>query len=456
MAATKMAPNLSPNLSQALSPSYAADDCIGTPTPTPDSDPTPTPTPTPTPDSDSTSVGARAHIKRLCLRDFRNHAAADIDCDGRVVVITGVNGIGKTNLLESVSMLSGGLGAGRGLRGATFEALVHTPEYNEAHNQEIYNQETCIGSWQVLADIITDAIPSRLVVNYNAGQNASQSGRRLTLDGDAVRGLEILNELTPQLWLTPAMDRLFVDGASGRRKFLDRFAQSLRAASAKHWGQYERAMRERNRLLQDSTGEQTSWLDSLEDMMAAQGVAIAAARLHAFDVLAAGLLSTPQTPFPCADIALAGDLEAQLRTRPAIEVEDAFRETLRSMRGRDGAAGRALSGPHRSDLIVHLEGKNMPAAAASTGEQKGLLLGLLLAQAYAIVGETGKAPLLLLDEVAAHLDATRRQALAVLLADLGAQVWITGTDAPIFETMFGGVFGGVSGATNDLKHIELT
>ena len=227
------------------------------------------------------------------------------------------------------------------------------------------------------------------------------------------------------------MDRLFTDGASARRKFLDRFAQSLNPATTRHWRGFERAMRERNRLLQEQCTDD-SWLSSIEDTMAVEGVALACARLRGLDVLAEGLALMPQTPFARASITLEGEWEANLRTHAALDVEDALRATWAQARPRDGAAGRTLSGPHRSDLNVRHAEKDMPAAAASTGEQKALLVGLLLAQAYSVERETGLVPLLLLDEVGAHLDAHRRAALATLLAGLRGQVWMTGTEPHIF------------------------
>jgi DNA replication and repair protein RecF len=231
---------------------------------------------------------------------------------------------------------------------------------------------------------------------------------------------------------------LFNDGASGRRKFLDRFAQTLDAGLSRHLSQFERAMRERNKLLQAGNSQQAnnSWLDGLEDTMALQGVAIAASRLSALDTLAQGLAQMPDNAFPRAQVALEGALEAALRDRSALEVEDDYRSQLRQARGLDAAAGRTLEGPHRSDLKVSHSAKAMPASACSTGEQKALLVGLILAQARSVAARLGDVPVLLLDEVAAHLDAHRRAALADILSDLGGQSWITGTDIDMF-TAFG-------------------
>ncbi|MEC7163224.1 MAG: DNA replication and repair protein RecF, partial [Pseudomonadota bacterium] len=284
--------------------------------------------------------------------------------------------------------------------------------------------------WTVLADITTATAPMRVGVGFADGG----TGRDLRVDGAPARGFEKISMALPQLWLTPAMDRLFTDSAGGRRRFIDRFAQTLVPGLSTQLNQYERAMRERNKLLQ-TPGTQFSgngWLDGLEENMASLGTAIAAARLAALDALAEGLAAMPETVFPRAEVALEGTLEAVLRAQPAIEVEDGWRARLQAERARDAAAGRSLEGPHRTDLHVTHAAKNMAAAKCSTGEQKGLLVGLIMAQARSVAARTGDVPILLLDEVAAHLDATRRQALFEILQDLGGQSWITGTDATAF------------------------
>ena len=353
------------------------------------------------------------HIAALRLTHFRSHENLTLDCASRAMVLLGANGIGKTNVLEALSMLA----PGRGLRGAAFDDM---------------RFERRLG-WTVGSDIAT---PEGLV---RAGVGWRDGARRVRIDG-ANGKMDDMADMLPQLWLTPSMDRLFVDGASGRRKFLDRFAQSLDASLTKSLGAYEKAMRERNRLLQDNGGAQNGWLDGLEEAMALNGVAIAAARLTALDALAGGLSAIPEAAFPRAEIALLGTLEASLRTQSALEAEDQFRRHLAAARALDAAAGRCLDGPHRSDLQVHYAAKNMPAADCSTGEQKALLVGLILAQAHCVAAQRGAVPILLLDEVAAHLDATRRAALAEILLALGGQSWITGTDEQSFDG-FDAVFG---------------
>jgi DNA replication and repair protein RecF len=353
------------------------------------------------------------HIEALRLTHFRSHENLTLDCAPRAMVLLGANGIGKTNVLEALSMLA----PGRGLRGAAFDDM---------------RFERSLG-WTVSSDIATPDGPVRAGIGWRDG------ARRVRIDG-ANGKMDDIAHMLPQLWLTPAMDRLFVDGASGRRKFLDRFAQSLDASLTKSLNAYEKAMRERNRLLQDNGCAQNGWLDGLEEAMALHGVAIAAARLTALDALAVGLAAIPEAAFPRAEIALSGTLEASLRTQSALEVEDRFRAHLADTRALDGAAGRCLDGPHRSDLQVHYAAKNMPAADCSTGEQKALLVGLILAQAHCVAAQRAAVPLLLLDEVAAHLDATRRAALAEILHALGGQSWITGTDEQSFDG-FDAVFG---------------
>ncbi len=327
--------------------------------------------------------------------------------------MTGENGIGKTNILEAISMLA----PGRGLRGAQLEEIT---------------RHDCDG-WHVLVELAGPTGLARVSVDY---QNTG-IGRRLRLDGEPMQGFEQLAAMVPQLWLTPAMDRLFTDAARGRRKFLDRFAQTLDPAVARHIAHFEKAMRERNKLLQTPgiAVQQNSWLDGLEEAMALQGVAIGVARLGALDTLAQGLAQMPENAFPRAGVALEGTLEADLRARSsALDVEDGYRTRLASARGVDAAAGRTLEGPHRSDLVVTHQAKGQPAATCSTGEQKALLVGLVLAQARSAAARLTNVPVLLLDEVGAHLDKHRRGALADILADLGGQSWITGTELDNFAS----------------------
>ena len=366
---------------------------------------------------------ATPHISCLRLTHFRSHEGLKLDCASGAVVITGQNGGGKTNVLEALSMLA----PGRGLR----SARLHEMQY---HNR--------LG-WTVSVDVEG---PHGVI---KAGIGLKDNARQLRIDG-ANGKIDDIAHLLPQLWLTPSMDRLFVDSAGGRRKFLDRFAQSLDAGMARALSGFEKAMRERNKLLAESDGlpdaAQSAWLDGLEETMALTGTAIAAARLAALDALAIGLTAIPDAAFPRAEISLAGQLEADLRQRSALDVEDGYRAMLAAARALDAAAGRTLEGPHRSDLWVNYAAKNMPAAACSTGEQKALLVGLILAQAHSVAERRGAVPILLLDEVTAHLDRYRREALADILAALGGQSWITGTDSEMFasfQSAFGPRYSGI-------------
>lgn len=350
---------------------------------------------------------AAPYISHLRLQDFRNYTTLSGSFGPRVNILIGANGVGKTNILEAVSLI----GAGRGLRGSNFSDL---------------SRRDATGVWAIGADVSLAHGESRVRINFNG------AGRDLLIEGEAGTSFDSLSQMLPQLWLTPAMDRLFVDAASGRRKFFDRFAAGLTPSLAANAAAYEKAMRERNRLLGEGT-QQTVWLDSLEETMAVKGTAVAWARLEALDNLAAGIAHMPETGFPRARIGLEGDLEMALRSQTLLAVEDMFRDRLAVSRAQDMAAGRTLYGPHRSDLLVYYAAKDMPASQCSTGEQKALLIGLILAQAHSIASQTGDVPMLLLDEVAAHLDPDRRQALSQTLDDLGGQVWITGTDAQSFD-----------------------
>lgn len=351
-------------------------------------------------------------FRRLALTNFRSYAGVDIVFDGRPVAITGANGAGKTNILEAISLF----GAGRGLRSARLDEL---PRIEGD------------GGWAVSARLVDGADERRLGV----GARASRPDRRTCrIDEAAASGPAAFSDLVRFVWLTPAQDRLFMDGASERRRFLDRMALARDAAHGRAAQDYEKAMRQRQRLL-DEGRRDDAWLSALEAQMATAGVAIAAARRETVGALAAADVSGGA--FPAADIALEGLLEAALETAAAADVEDDFADRLRAGRRADAEAGRALAGPHRSDLlVVHVE-NGRPARLCSTGEQKALLIGLVLANANALAlarTYAGRAaPLvLLLDEIAAHLDEDRRAALFDILDELGFQTFMTGTDASLF------------------------
>ncbi|MEZ5920252.1 MAG: DNA replication/repair protein RecF [Parvularculaceae bacterium] len=365
-------------------------------------------------DCDARPVGTarvRARIRRLTLSDFRSYERLDIEFDGRPIALSGRNGAGKTNILEAISLI----GPGRGLRSARLDEL---PRIGGA------------GGWAVAARLEDELGEKSLGV----GALASDRARRVCrIDGAASSGPSAFADHLRFLWLTPAQDRLFMEGASERRRFLDRMTLAHDPAHGEAANAYETAMRQRQRLL-DERSRDEAWLAALELKMAEAGVALAAARREMASALTAAGVSEDGGAFPAAEIALEGVLEALLANAPAADVEDEYAGLLRKNRRVDAEAGRALSGPHRSDLLVTHRAKGRAARLCSTGEQKALLIGLILANARALSMRSGAAPLiLLLDEIAAHLDEARRAALFDILDELGFHCFMTGTDASLFE-----------------------
>jgi DNA replication and repair protein RecF len=363
----------------------------------------------------------RVWVERLRLTDFRNYTALALDIGPGPIVLTGPNGAGKTNLMEAVSLLA----AGQGLRRAPYVEL------------------TRLGAptWAVAGTIRTPNGPVTIGTGIESQEASARSGRVVRVDGQARSGSGFLAGEIDIFWLTPAMDGLFTGPAGERRRFLDRLIPSFDPGYRTSLGQFERAMQQRNRLLADDVREDARFA-GLERVMAEAGVAVAAARAVAVAELAATIAArreaAAQSPFPWADLAIAGSLEADLVHSPAVDVEDAYAVTLSRVRERDRAAGRALDGPHRADLIVGHGPKAMPAAVCSTGEQKALLVGLVLAHADHIRRHRdGRAPILLLDEIAAHLDPLRRAALFDEIVALEGQTWMTGTDPEGFSALAG-------------------
>jgi len=355
-------------------------------------------------------------VTRLALTDFRNYRTARLDLAAGPVVLTGFNGAGKTNLLEAVSVLS----PGRGLRNARLADFDRWPA----------NDDDGVAGWAVAATIET----RRGAVKIGTGRDPAGGERRVVrIDGENARGQAALGEVIGVTWLTPQMDRLFIEGPSARRRFLDRLVLGFDPAHAARVSSYEHAMRERSRLLRDGADDAV-WFDAVEETMAAQGVAVAAARRDAVERLDEAC-AIAEGPFPRARLALQGTVEAWLDGLPALAAEDRFRAALKDGRAVDAASGGATVGPHRSDLAVTHAGKGLPAEALSTGEQKALLISIVLAHARLQRQLRGEPPLLLLDEVAAHLDAARRDALFATLIDFESQVWLTGTDAAIFAPL---------------------
>ena len=352
-------------------------------------------------------------VRRLTLTDFRNWGSLRVELGVAPVVLTGPNGAGKTNLLEALSFLA----PGRGLRRARLgQATRHGTDTGWA----IYAR--------VDASEGTVEIGTGLVREEGAPNTAER--RQVRLDGRAAQPVALAG-LGPVSWLTPSMDRLFVEAASGRRRFLDRLVYGDDPDHARRVASYDTALRERAKLLAERRGD-ASWLGALEAQMAEHGIAIACARADLVTRLDAAL-AEDSAPFPSAALTMTGEVEGWLARLPALGAEDAFREALAAARARDAEAGGAAVGPHRSDLLVTHRARGVVAAECSTGEQKALLLSIVLADARLTAARRGLAPLLLLDEVAAHLDSVRRDALFERLRGLGAQAWLTGTDSALFQ-----------------------
>ncbi|MFQ5783692.1 MAG: DNA replication/repair protein RecF [Alphaproteobacteria bacterium] len=345
------------------------------------------------------------------LTDFRSFSGIVVEPDARPVVLSGPNGAGKTNILEALSLLS----PGPGLRRARLGELLRRDAAPDA-------------GWAVAVTVETP----QGVFDIGTGQapGASDSRRVVRIDGRPARGQAALAEAFGVLWLTPAHDRLFVDGAGARRRFLDRLVYGFDPGHARRIAAYERALRERARLLREGPADAV-WLDSLEGTMAACGVAVAAGRRATVRDLAT-VLARGVGPFPGAEVTLDGAVEDWLDAGPAVEAEARFAAALSDARRHDAEAGGARIGPHRSDLAVRHRTKAMPAAQCSTGEQKALLIAMVLAAARLQARRRGAPPLLLLDEVAAHLDEDHRRALFDAIAMIGAQAWLSGTDRALF------------------------
>ena len=372
------------------------------------------------------------HVARLRLTDFRNYASLALDFRPGPVVLTGENGAGKTNLLEAVSFLT----PGRGLRRA---ALAEVALGGRATGFAIHARvESAAGEVEIGTGTVGDR-PAE-------GESVT---RKVRINGAPTRNADEMLDWLRVIWLTPAMDALFTGSASDRRRFLDRLVLAIDPSHGRRSLDFEKAMRGRNRLLAENSRD-GAWFDAIEAQMAETGSAIAAARVEMVRLLAAMVERLPdEGPFPRSFIALQGSLEEALAGgQAAVETEEAYRETLVRERPRDRAAGRTLEGPHRADLMVRHRPKDMPAALCSTGEQKALLTGLVLSHARLVAELTGAAPILLLDEIAAHLDAGRRAALFSILEELGSQVFMTGTDAALFSSLEGRAqFLTVSGGT---------
>ena len=358
-----------------------------------------------------------SRLHRLTLTHFRNYRAASLAPRGDMIVLVGPNGAGKTNCLEAISFLS----PGRGLRRATLDDV--------ADNQGD-------GSWAVSAEVEGALGLATLGTGIEpAPDNDAPSSRRCRIDREPVPSATAFGEHLRMVWLTPAMDGLFTGAASERRRFFDRLVLAVDSEHSSRVSALERALRSRNRLLEVRNYDD-HWCDAIERETAELAVAVAAMRGQTLSRLDAMLQGrSAASAFPSGRISLDGWMENALLQEPATAVEDRYRAILRESRARDAAAGRTLDGPHLTDFQVVYAPKNMPARDASTGEQKALLIGLVLAHANLVADMTGIIPLLLLDEVVAHLDPGRRAALFDELARLGSQVWMTGADPQAFSAI---------------------
>ncbi len=356
-----------------------------------------------------------ARIRRLTLTNFRSYHAAQIDLRDGLVVLVGANGAGKTNLLEAISFFA----PGRGLRRATLDEVA----FAEGD-----------GAWAVSAEVEGALGLATLGTGIAApaADNVALS-RICRIDREPVSSVAAFSDHLRLVWLVPAMDALFNGPASERRRFLDRLVLAVDAQHSSRVSALERSLRSRNRLLEDARAD-PHWLDAVEHETAELAVAVAALRAETVGRLQSALAarSDPAAPFPAARISLDGWMEQLVPSRPAVEIEDRYRTVLKENRARDAAAGRTLDGPHLTDLAVIHAGKGIAAAEASTGEQKALLIGLVLAHAGLLTEMSGFQPVLLLDEVVAHLDPLRRSALYAELEKLGAQAWLTGADPAAF------------------------
>jgi DNA replication and repair protein RecF len=354
-----------------------------------------------------------ARIRRLTLTNFRSYRSAGLETERDLVVLAGANGAGKTNLIEAISLLT----PGRGLRRATYDEVA----FSEGD-----------GSWAVSTEIegMLGLATLGTGIEPPAGEETARS-RLCRVDREPVGSAAAFADHLRVVWLTPSMDQLFMGPASERRRFLDRLVLAVDAEHTSRVSALERSLRSRNRLLEEPLPDQ-HWLDAIEHETAELAVAVAAGRSETVQRLQAALARRQDETFPSAEIALDGWMEKVLPSHPAVEIEERYRAVLKGNRPRDAAAGRTLDGPHLTDLSVVYAPKGIPAVDASTGEQKALLIGLVLAHSGLLAEMTGFAPVLLLDEVVAHLDPGRRAALYDALGRLGAQVFMTGADPAAF------------------------
>ncbi|MGI9420131.1 MAG: DNA replication/repair protein RecF [Geminicoccaceae bacterium] len=350
-------------------------------------------------------------VRRLILTDFRSYPALRVEIDDRPVVLTGSNGAGKTNLLEAVSLLA----PGRGMR--------------RAKSTDLDRRDG--GPWSVAARVEHGGLTSE--IGTGRADEGGRERRIVRINGVPAPNQAALGDLVSVLWLTPAMDRLFQEGSSERRRFLDRLVLANDAAHVGRVSSYGQALKERGRLLRTGRAD-PAWLDALEARAAETAIAIAAARRQTVNALSAALADDPG-PFPRPTIGLDGTVETWLSSLSALDCEQQLVERFKACRIKDAESGTTAIGPHRSDLIVHDAASGTPAGEGSTGQQKALLVSICLAEARRRAGLDQRLPILLLDEIAAHLDAERRKHLFDELVSLGTQAWLTGTDNSVFQPL---------------------
>jgi DNA replication and repair protein RecF len=362
---------------------------------------------------------ATSRIARLILQDFRTYASLDLTVSRPLVALVGENGAGKTNVLEAISLFM----PGRGLRRAELGEMAR----NEGP-----------GSFAISVTLDAPYGEHRLGTGLEPQSENARASRICRVDGMPASSPTAFAEYLRIVWLTPDLDALFRGAAGDRRRFLDRLVLAVDAEHGTRVNALERALRSRNRVLEENPDDRL-WLDALEREVAELAIAVAAARRETVERLATLILETreEESPFPFAMMGLEGEIDALVATLPAVDAEDRYRALLRDNRSRDRAAGRTLVGPQASDLLVRHGPKDIPANTASTGEQKALLIGLVLAHARLVASMSGIAPFVLLDEVAAHLDPRRRAGLYDALQSLGGQVWMTGADPGLFAELQG-------------------
>ena len=366
------------------------------------------------------------HLQKISLTNFRNYEALRLDVgQAPQVVLVGANGAGKTNVLEAVSLLT----PGKGLRGADLDELTRRDALAAAG--------AAAPLWAVAAEL-ESAHGLSMRIGTGLDRTREDTARRvIRLNGKEVKGQRNLSEHVAAVWLTPQMDRIFIDGASARRKFLDRLVFAYVPDHVTQLNRHEKNLRERLRILTEHRASDPRWLDTLEQQIAADAISVSAARTHLLARLTHHLsqLSSRETLFPVPQVALRCTVAQLLQSVPALEAEEKLQAMLRTSRSIDAAAGRSTQGAQRADFSVRYAAKDMPAEYCSTGEQKGLMLAIILGHAMMMKAECGFVPLLLLDEIAAHLDDARRAQLFGHLSALGGQVWLTGTDARLFDRL---------------------